>query len=188
METEKRAGKVVVACRLHCTSRSCTQKNVFISQMLRFEICKTHEGGGGRRWRRRKQGRGLTCPVNATRSIAHATPLNRVSTGKGWKTSKVFSILKHVEFPLSLKKKIIKKENSENRRGGKRERERERVLLLSFPLSPFLLIFNFLFKISFLKVKIDKVEIVEVYSILSLFFLLFLIFCFNNEELFLFLL
>lgn len=84
--------------------------------------------------------------------------------------------------------KIIKKENSENRRGGKRERERERVLLLSFPLSPFLLIFNFLFKISFLKVKIDKVEIVEVYSILSLFFLLFLIFCFNNEELFLFLL
>lgn len=35
----------MVACTLHCTSRSCTQKNVFISQMLRFEICKTHGRG-----------------------------------------------------------------------------------------------------------------------------------------------
>lgn len=146
METEKRMGKVV-ACTLHCTSRSCTQKNVFISQMLRFEICKTHEGGGGRRG----GGRGLTCPVNATRSIAHATPLNRVSTGKGWKTSKVFSILKHVEFPLSLGKKmkiIKKKENSENREGegerGKREKVLFSFLLLSSLLSPSLLFFLFL--------------------------------------------
>lgn len=163
METEKRMGKVV-ACTLHCTSRSCTQKNVFISQMLRFEICKTHEGGGGRRG----GGRGLTCPVNATRSIAHATPLNRVSTGKGWKTSKVFSILKHVEFPLSLgkKMKIIKKRKIlKTERGRGRERkERESSFLLSpsffppLPLSSFLLIFNFLFKICFLNVKIDKVE------------------------------
>lgn len=63
----------------------------------------TREGGGWGGWgggeggRGRGRGRGFTCPVNATRSIAHATPLNRVSTGKGWKTSKVFSILKHVE-------------------------------------------------------------------------------------------
>lgn len=138
METEKRMGKVV-ACTLHCASRSCTQKNVFISQMLRFEICKTHEGGGGRRG----GGRGLTCPVNATRSIAHATPLNRVSTGKGWKTSKVFSILKHVEFPLSLGKKmkiIKKKENSENREGEGEREERERKFFSPFsfflPSSP----------------------------------------------------
>lgn len=84
----------MVACTLHCTSRSCTQKNVFISQMLRFEICKTYGRGEDEedeeededeeeRERGRGRGRGLTCPVNATRSIAHATPLNRVSTGKG---------------------------------------------------------------------------------------------------------
>lgn len=57
--------------------------------MLRFEICKTHGRGEDEedeeeeRERGRGRGRGLTCPVNATRSIAHATPLNRVSTGKG---------------------------------------------------------------------------------------------------------
>lgn len=59
--------------------------------MLRFEICKTHGRGEDEEdeeedeeeERERGRGRGLTCPVNATRSIAHATPLNRVSTGKG---------------------------------------------------------------------------------------------------------
>lgn len=65
-------------------------KNVFISQMLRFEICKTHGGHVSR---------------ECTRSIAHATSLNRVSTGKGWKTARFLGILKHVESALVVEKK-----------------------------------------------------------------------------------
>lgn len=65
-------------------------KNVFISQMLRFEICKTHGGHVSR---------------ECTRSIAHATSLNRVSTGKGWKTARFLVYWSTSSLLLSLKKK-----------------------------------------------------------------------------------
>lgn len=72
---------------------------------------------------------------------------------------------------------IKKKENSENREGeGKERKERETSFLLSpsffppLPLSSFLLIFNFLFKICFLNVKIDKVESGGIFNSLFFFF------------------
>lgn len=72
---------------------------------------------------------------------------------------------------------IKKKENSENREGeGKERKERESSFLLSpsffppLPLSSFLLIFNFLFKICFLNVKIDKVESGGIFNSLFFFF------------------
>lgn len=58
------------------------------------------------------------------------------------------------------KRKILKTERGR----GRERKERESSFLLSpsffppLPLSSFLLIFNFLFKICFLNVKIDKVE------------------------------
>ena len=66
-------------------------KNVFISQMLRFEICKTHGGHVSR---------------ECTRSIAHATSLNRVSTGKGWKTARFLVYWSTSSLLLSLKKNV----------------------------------------------------------------------------------